>query len=76
MRLNNAFFHRGTFKIGKGTCVHFWENIWVGNSSLANKYQALYNIAQRKHVLIASVLSNRERYLVTNRMFGYVCANI
>jgi hypothetical protein len=43
--------------VGDGTSVHFWEYIWLGDSSLANQYPSLYNIAQRKNVLVANVLS-------------------
>jgi hypothetical protein len=36
--------------------VRFWKDVWLGNSSLANQYPSLYNIVQRKNVLVANVL--------------------
>jgi hypothetical protein len=36
----------------------FWEDIWLGDTSLANQYPSLYDIIQRKNFLIANVLSH------------------
>jgi hypothetical protein len=58
MRVKNEFFNRGSFKVGDGTSVLFWEDIWLGESSLANQYPSLYNIVQRKNVLVANVLAH------------------
>jgi hypothetical protein len=38
-----------SFKLGNGTSVRFWKDVWLDNSSLANQYPAPYNIAQRKN---------------------------
>jgi hypothetical protein len=37
--------------------VRFWEDVWLGKTSLAQQYPSLYNIVQRKNVLVANVLS-------------------
>jgi hypothetical protein len=29
MRVKNDFFNRGSFKVGDGTSVRFWEDIWL-----------------------------------------------
>jgi hypothetical protein len=52
MRVKNDFFDRVSFKVGDGTSVRFWEDIWLGDTSLANQYPSLYNIVQRKNVLL------------------------
>jgi hypothetical protein len=58
MRVKNDFFNRGSFKVGDGISVRFWEDIWLGDSSLANQYPSVYNIVQRKNVLVANVLAH------------------
>jgi hypothetical protein len=57
MRVKEDFFRRGSFVVGDGTTVRFWEDRWLGNRTLAECYPNLYHIAQRKHVLVADVLS-------------------
>jgi hypothetical protein len=42
--------------VGNGETVCFWENTWLGESPLAIQYPSLYNIVQRKNVLVSSVL--------------------
>jgi hypothetical protein len=60
MRVKNEFFNRGSFKVGDGTSVRFLEDIWLGDSSLANQYPSLYNIVQRKNVFVANVLAHSQ----------------
>jgi hypothetical protein len=38
--------------------VRFWEDIWLGNTPLADQYLSLCNTVQRKNVLVAYVLSH------------------
>jgi hypothetical protein len=57
-RVKNDFFNRGSFKVGDGTSVRFWEDIWLGNAPLADQYSSFYNIVQRKNVLVANFLSH------------------
>jgi hypothetical protein len=57
MRVKELFFTNGFYKIGDGESVRFWEDIWLVQSSLAHQYLSLYNIVQRKNVLVADVLS-------------------
>jgi hypothetical protein len=56
MRVKHDFFKRGVFKVGNGETVCFWENTWLGESPLAIQYPSLYNIVQRKNVLVSTVL--------------------
>jgi hypothetical protein len=58
MRVKDDFFTRGFFKIGNGETVRFLEDVWLGKSSLADQYLSLYNIVQKKNVLVANVLSH------------------
>ena len=58
MRVKNDFFARGHFEVGNGQGARFWEDIWLGNSSLAVRYPSLFNIVRHKNVLAAQVLEN------------------
>jgi hypothetical protein len=57
MKIKEEFFNRGVFKIGNGEDTRFWEDSWLGDVPLARQYPSLYNIAQRKQVSVASVMS-------------------
>jgi hypothetical protein len=58
MGVKDDFFSRGSFTIGNGQQVRFWEDIWLGDAPLASQYPSLYNIVRRKNVLVTDVLSN------------------
>jgi len=57
MKVKRDFFRFGSFIAKDGTQVRFWEDKWLGNSSLQEQYPCLYSIARPKHVTIAEVLS-------------------
>jgi hypothetical protein len=52
------FFDRGSFILGDGKYIWFWEDTWLGEAPLSSQYSALYNIVSHKHVRVADVLSN------------------
>jgi hypothetical protein len=56
MEVKQEFFSRGFFKVGNGSSTRFWEDIWLGKTSLAQQYPSLYNIAHHKNVTVAQVL--------------------
>ena len=56
MGVKDEFFSRGSFNIGDGQNTRFWEDSWLGGMPLSLQYSSLYNIVQRKNVLVASVL--------------------
>jgi hypothetical protein len=55
MKVKENFFSRGSFTIGNGMDMRFWEDTWLGNKSQAEQYPSLYNIVQRKQVSVANV---------------------
>jgi hypothetical protein len=57
MNVKNEFFKRGYFKIGDGTSVRFWEDVWMGDMPLSQQYPALYNIVQHKNVMVSIVFA-------------------
>jgi hypothetical protein len=53
----NNFFHRlGSFSIKGGSEIWFWENKWLGNTTLREQYPALYSIVCHKGDTIAMVM--------------------
>jgi hypothetical protein len=57
MRVKQDFFSKGHFKVDNGSTVRFWEDIWLGDMSLAQQYPSLYNIVQHKNILVSTVLA-------------------
>jgi hypothetical protein len=56
MNVKEEFFSRGSFVVGNGRNTRFWEDIWLGDKSLADEYSSLYNIANHKNVTVENVL--------------------
>jgi hypothetical protein len=56
MKVKEEFFSRGTFQLGDGMNIRFWEDTWLGNKPLANQYPSLYSIVHRNNVTVAAVL--------------------
>jgi hypothetical protein len=55
IKVKEEFFGRGSFTIANGMDTRFWEDIWLGNKTLAKQYPSLYNIVQQKQVSVANV---------------------
>jgi hypothetical protein len=58
MGVKEDFFSWGSFSVGNGQQVRFWEDTWLGDAPLASQYPSLYNIVRRKNVLVSDVLIN------------------
>uniref|UniRef100_A0A453J1A9 Reverse transcriptase zinc-binding domain-containing protein n=1 Tax=Aegilops tauschii subsp. strangulata TaxID=200361 RepID=A0A453J1A9_AEGTS len=56
MRTGVAFFHIIKFIVGNGNTTRFWEDTWLGETSLATQYPSLYNIVQHKEAYVATIL--------------------
>jgi hypothetical protein len=56
MATKKHFFGLGTFSIKDGSEIRFWEDKWLGATSLREQYSALYNIVRHKGDTIAKVL--------------------
>jgi hypothetical protein len=68
MGVKDGFINRGSFVIKDGASTRFWEDVWLGNTSLSTQYPSLYNIVQHKHVTVANVLSNTPLNVGFNRL--------
>jgi hypothetical protein len=49
----SIFFGHGKFSIKDGSEVRFWEDKWLGTTSLREQYPALYAIVRHKGDTIA-----------------------
>jgi hypothetical protein len=67
MKVKEEFFSRGSFKVGHGKDTMFWEDTWLGDVPLAQKYPTLYNIVDRKQVSVADVLQNQPLQITFRR---------
>jgi hypothetical protein len=56
VRVKEDFFSIINFQVENGQTTRFCEDTWFGDLPLANQYPSLYNIVQRKNVLVTDVL--------------------
>jgi hypothetical protein len=57
MDIKDKFLSRGRFLVHNGEQIRFWENVWLGNQKLKDRYSCLYNIVRRKNDTVENVLS-------------------
>ena len=58
MATKKFFFKHGFFSIRDGSEIRFWEDKWLGQSTLSEQYPALYSIVRNKSDTIAKVLGS------------------
>jgi hypothetical protein len=58
MATKKHFFGHGKFSIKDGFEVRFWEDKWLGTTTLREQYLALYDIVRHKGDTIAQVLES------------------
>jgi hypothetical protein len=58
MHVKDDFFARGHFSLGDGSAIRYWEDVWLGDTNLAQQYPSIYHIVQHKNVLVADVLAH------------------
>lgn len=58
MKVKDRFLNLVSWVVNNGKQVRFWEDRWVGNSSLHNRYPSLYNTVRRRNVSIAIVFGS------------------
>ena len=57
MATKKFFFSFGSFSIKYGLEIRFWEDKWMGNTTLREQFSALYNIVRHKSDTLASVMA-------------------
>jgi len=58
MKVKDKFLRFGSFKVNTGLNTRFWEDKWLGNFKLQQRFPSLYRIVRRKEVSVASVFSS------------------
>jgi hypothetical protein len=53
MRVKEEFLVRGSFILGDGASIKFWEDTWLGDRPLVSQYPSLYNIVRHKDQTVA-----------------------
>ncbi|WVZ54093.1 hypothetical protein U9M48_004953 [Paspalum notatum var. saurae] len=56
MDVKQEFLSLGSFSIGDGTQVRFWEDNWCGNRPLKLQHPSLFNIVRKKGATVADVM--------------------
>ena len=57
-RVKEDFFAHGSFLLGNGEQIRFWEDRWLDHNSLADEYPTLCNIDSNKNSTVAHVLNS------------------
>ena len=62
--------------------LDFWEDTWLGETSLSTQYPMLYNIVRSKNVTVSQILSQnplnisfRRLLSAENGMLGFILLN-
>ena len=72
--MKDTFLDYGSFRLGNGSQIRFWEDKWLGSIPLKDKFPGLFNIVRRKHDTVAQVLRSSplnisfHRTLVANNL--------
>jgi hypothetical protein len=56
MATKKHFFHFCSFSIKNGAEIRFWEDRWLGTTTLREQYPALYNIVRYKEDTLQKVM--------------------
>jgi hypothetical protein len=71
MATKKFFFGHGSFSIRDGSEIHFWDDKWLGNTTLREQYPALYSVVRHKGDTLAHVLGSRPPNVTFRRtLFG------
>jgi hypothetical protein len=67
MATKKYFFPFGSFSIRNGSEIRFWEDCWLGTTTLREQYPALYNIVRHKSDTLQKVLETSPPSLTFRR---------
>jgi hypothetical protein len=56
MYVKNQFLSFGNFILQNGMQIRFWEDIWLGSSTLKEQYLNFYNIIRSKNATFLKTL--------------------
>ena len=55
------------WKLGSGEKISFWDDVWVGDSSLKTQFWDVYEICQQQHCAVSEVWDGSTLKLTFNR---------
>lgn len=60
-------------KINFGVQIHFWHDVWIGNTTLCVLFPSLYHLAVDPHITVVAFLDflNCEELDVTASVHGF-----
>jgi exonuclease III len=58
MHIKDDVLAKGSFIIKDGTYTRFWDDTWMGDKPLKDRYPSLYNIARDRHATVSKVMSS------------------
>jgi hypothetical protein len=67
MATKKFFVDLDSFSIKDGSEIRFWEDKWLGNSTLREQYSALYSIVRHKGDTLAKVMETSSPAMVFRR---------
>ena len=67
MATKKHFFPHGSFTIKDGSEIRFWEDVWLGNTTLHQQYPALYAIVRNKGDTLATVMESNPPHMTFRR---------
>jgi len=53
--ITQAFFQHLRMLVGEGTRVKFWEDTWIGDSSLQKAFPSLYKVSSQQKEVISNM---------------------
>jgi hypothetical protein len=72
MKVKSDFLRLGKIGIGDGSQVRFWEDAWLGNIALKNRFPTLYDIVRKKSATVVKVFSSNPLNVSFRRhLFGH-----
>jgi hypothetical protein len=59
MNVKEEFFSFGSFQLQDERLIKFWEDSWLGATTLKEQYRNIYNIVRRKDATLPEILGSR-----------------
>jgi hypothetical protein len=58
-----------SYRVGDGSRICFWHDVWCGEAALKSSFQELYSIAHDKEFLVSDYLEHSDTYIHWNPSF-------
>jgi len=77
-KIKDEVLAKGSFDIKDKAKTRFWDDTWVGDKSLKDRYTALYNIMREPHTTVSKVMATSplnisfRRALIDNKLLEWL----